>query len=158
MSHRNKTTPKQHLRSVTSTPGLQRSGIRKTSTASSPSLRAISTAEINRKASLQALNGRTMPATPSSDGSLDVGDMVNVPGDMYGTVRFIGTVRGKPGRFVGVELDQEFAAKGKNDGDVDGYGYLSVHSRAPKLTLALQHKVFPHRSPRGWHLPACPPC
>jgi len=157
MSHRNKTTPKQHLRSVTSTPGLQRSGIRKTSTASSPSLRAISTAEINRKASLQALNGRTMPATPSSDGSLDVGDMVNVPGDMYGTVRFIGTVRGKPGRFVGVELDQEFAAKGKNDGDVDGYGYLSIRSRIIMLTFALQHKVFPHRSPRGWHFLACPP-
>jgi hypothetical protein len=115
MSHRNKTTPKQHLRSVTSTPGLQRSGIRKTSTASSPSLRAISV----------------------SDGSLDVGDMVNVPGDMYGTVRFIGTVRGKPGRFVGVELDQEFAAKGKNDGDVDGYGYLRVGSRTSMLTSKL---------------------
>lgn len=134
MSHRNKTTPKQHLRSVTSTPGLQRSGIRKT-TASSPSLRSISTAEINRKASLQALNGRTMPATPVSNGSLDVGDMVNVPGDMYGTVRFIGSVRGKPGRFVGVELDQEFAAKGKNDGDVDGYGSFSTDSRTIMLTF-----------------------
>lgn len=52
---------------------------------------------------------------------LEVGDAVNVPGDMYGTVRFIGSVRGKAGRFVGVELDREFAAKGKNDGDVDGY-------------------------------------
>ena len=157
MSHRNKTTPKQHLRSVTSTPGLQRSGIRKTSTASSPSLRSITTAEINRKASLQALNGRTMPATPVSNGSLDVGDMVNVPGDMYGTVRFIGSVRGKPGRFVGVELDQEFAAKGKNDGDVDGYGCLRVKLRTSKLTSVLQHTVFPHRCPWGWHIPTCPP-
>ena len=157
MSHRNKTTPKQHLRSVTSTPGLQRSGIRKTSTASSPSLRSATQAEINRKASLQALNGRTMPATPVSNGSLDVGDMVNVPGDMYGTVRFIGSVRGKPGRFVGVELDQEFAAKGKNDGDVDGYGYASVCSRTSMLTFRSQHKVLPHRCPWSWHLPACPP-
>lgn len=157
MSHRNKTTPKQHLRSVTSTPGLQRSGIRKTSTASSPSLRSVTQAEINRKASLQALNGRTMPATPVSNGSLDVGDMVNVPGDMYGTVRFIGSVRGKPGRFVGVELDQEFAAKGKNDGDVDGYGYASVCSRTSMLTFRSQHKVLPHRCPWSWHLPARPP-
>jgi dynactin complex subunit len=45
---------------------------------------------------------------------------VNVPGDMYGTVKFIGSVRGKNGSFVGVELDREFAARGKNDGDVDG--------------------------------------
>lgn len=66
-----------------------------------------------------------MPATPASassaGGSLEVGDVVNVPGEMYGTVRFVGTVRGKAGRFVGVELDREFAAKGKNDGDVEGY-------------------------------------
>lgn len=65
-----------------------------------------------------------MPVTPAGNGSmagLEVGDMVNVPGDMYGTVRFVGSVRGKAGRFVGVELDREFAVKGKNDGDVDGY-------------------------------------
>jgi dynactin complex subunit len=54
--------------------------------------------------------------------SLEVGDSVNVPGDMYGTVRFVGSVRGKNGMFVGVELDRAFAAKGKNSGDVDGYG------------------------------------
>jgi dynactin complex subunit len=39
---------------------------------------------------------------------------------MFGTVKFIGSVRGKAGRFVGVELDAAFAARGKNDGDVDG--------------------------------------
>lgn len=54
------------------------------------------------------------------DTDLDVGDNVNVPGEMYGTVKFIGSVRGKNGRFVGVELDEAFAARGKNDGDVDG--------------------------------------
>lgn len=47
-----------------------------------------------------------------------------MPGDMYGTVRFVGNVRGKAGRFVGVELDREFAARGKNDGDVDGYARM----------------------------------
>lgn len=64
------------------------------------------------------------PKTPASGGmdDLEVGDAVNVPGEMYGVVKFIGTVRGKNGRFVGVELDRDFAARGKNDGDVDGYG------------------------------------
>lgn len=55
------------------------------------------------------------------DGELEVGDAVNVPGDMHGTVKFIGSVRGKDGRFVGVELAPQFASRGKNDGDVDGY-------------------------------------
>ena len=55
-----------------------------------------------------------------ADTDLCVGDVVNVPGDMHGTVKFIGTVRGKQGRFVGVELSREFAARGKNDGDVEG--------------------------------------
>ncbi len=49
-----------------------------------------------------------------------MGDAVTVPGDMYGVVRFIGTVKDKAGDFVGVELDRKFAARGKNSGDVDG--------------------------------------
>ena len=72
---------------------------------------------------MRALNGQSDPRTPAGKmegGELEVGDMVNVPGDMYGTVKFIGSVRGKSGRFVGVELGREFAARGKNDGDVDG--------------------------------------
>lgn len=106
--------------------GLQRPSY---GTASSPSLRASANAfsnDVNRKASLRALNGNTDPRTPASDtmDDLEVGDAVNVPGDMYGTVKFIGSVRGKNGKFVGVELDREFAAKGKNDGDVDGYAQL----------------------------------
>lgn len=123
--HNNKTTPKQQLRSVSSAntfpTNFQRPAIGRISKASSPSLRASAAAELNRKASLHALSG-TMPVTPSAmAGNLEIGDMVNVPGEMYGTVRFVGSVRGKPGRFVGVELDREFATKGKNDGDVDGY-------------------------------------
>nr|POF16772.1 hypothetical protein CFP56_72723 [Quercus suber] len=85
-----------------------------------PSLSA-STA-VSRKASLLALTGGIDPNTPGKmDGDLEVGDLVSVPGDMYGTVRFVGSVRGKSGRFAGVELSREFAARGKNDGDVDGY-------------------------------------
>ncbi|KOS18882.1 Dynactin subunit 1 [Escovopsis weberi] len=69
------------------------------------------------------------PATPrrASMESLSVGDVVDVPGGMNGTVRFVGTVEGKKGLFVGVELSADFASKGKNSGDVDGVSYFSTH-------------------------------
>ena len=53
--------------------------------------------------------------------NIEVGDPVDVPGGMTGTVRFVGMVRGKKGMFAGIELDREYAARGKNDGDVEGY-------------------------------------
>lgn len=49
-----------------------------------------------------------------------IGELVNVPGEMYGTVKFVGSVKGKPGRFIGVELSKDFASRGKNNGDVEG--------------------------------------
>ncbi|RAO72645.1 uncharacterized protein BHQ10_008657 [Talaromyces amestolkiae] len=61
---------------------------------------------------------------PSDD--IRVGDQVNVPGGMYGTVRFLGVVDGKPGRFAGIELATEHAARGKNNGDVDGRSYFNT--------------------------------
>lgn len=67
--------------------------------------------------------GKMMSYTPSrgADGEdLGVGDVVDVPGNMHGTVKFIGNVQGKKGTFAGVELSEEFAARGKNNGDVDG--------------------------------------
>lgn len=51
---------------------------------------------------------------------LGVGDTVDVPGGMHGIVKFIGEVKGKKGIFAGVELSREWAARGKNDGDVEG--------------------------------------
>jgi hypothetical protein len=45
---------------------------------------------------------------------------------MYGLVRFLGVVDGKPGRFAGIELAPEHAARGKNNGDVDGRSYFST--------------------------------
>ena len=72
------------------------------------------------------------PLTPASRGleggdlGLDVGDAVDVPGGMHGTVKFIGLVQGKNGVFAGVELSREYAQRGKNDGNVDGYGCLLV--------------------------------
>lgn len=105
--------------------GLQRPSYGNSVNGSSP---ANGNTAVNRKASLQALTGAAtpggIPKTPvlNTMGAEDlaVGDAVNVPGDMFGTVMFVGSVRGKAGRFVGVELDPAFAAKGKNDGDVDG--------------------------------------
>jgi hypothetical protein len=116
----------------TRTTGLQRPSYGASVNGSSPANGnnnlSASTA-VNRKASLQALTGAAtpggIPKTPGTNtmgggDDLAVGDAVNVPGDMFGTVKFVGSVRGKPGRFVGVELDRAFAARGKNDGDVDG--------------------------------------
>jgi dynactin complex subunit len=61
------------------------------------------------------------PLTPSRPfDDVTIGDVVDVPGNMLGTVRFIGTVQGKKGTFAGVELHREFASRGKNNGDVDG--------------------------------------
>lgn len=92
-------------------------------TASSPNLALAASTAIARKASLNALIGN--PSTPTgkmgADGQeIEIGDSVDVPGGMNGVVKFIGSVRGKPGVFAGVELSKKFAARGKNDGDVDG--------------------------------------
>lgn len=57
---------------------------------------------------------------------VQVGDLVNVPGGMYGTVKFLGSVAGKPGRFAGIELSTEHAARGKNNGDVEGRKYFTT--------------------------------
>jgi len=71
-------------------------------------------------------NSENMPITPGKFGmsvsshDIAVGDTVDVPGDMSGTVRFVGPVAGRKGVFAGVELHREFAARGKNSGDVDG--------------------------------------
>ncbi|KAJ5864273.1 uncharacterized protein N7529_006189 [Penicillium soppii] len=55
---------------------------------------------------------------------VQIGDVVNVPGGMYGTIKYLGSVSGKPGRFAGVELSSEHAQRGKNNGDVDGRKYF----------------------------------
>ena len=64
---------------------------------------------------------RTVNGDTVGNRNLEVGDVVDVPGGMHGTVKFIGEVRGKKGIFAGVELSREWAARGKNDGDVEGY-------------------------------------
>ncbi len=69
-------------------------------------------------------NSRTISDDKYANQNLEVGDMVDVPGMMHGTIKFIGEVKGKKGHFAGVELSKQFAAKGKNDGDVDGYASI----------------------------------
>lgn len=61
----------------------------------------------------------TTPGRPTAD-DVRVGDTVDVPGPMQGVVRFVGSVQGKKGTFAGVELHPDYAARGKNSGDVDG--------------------------------------
>jgi hypothetical protein len=64
--------------------------------------------------------GPLTPARGPAD-DLGVGDIVDVPGNMQGTVRFVGSVAGRKGTFAGVELHPQFDGRGKNSGDVDGY-------------------------------------
>ena len=77
-----------------------------------------------RKVSLNALTSQGGASRSASGGGgqdIEVGDTVDVPGGMYGLVKFVGSVAGKKGVFAGVELGKEYASKGKNDGDVDGW-------------------------------------
>ncbi|TKA82263.1 hypothetical protein B0A55_01702 [Friedmanniomyces simplex] len=117
---------------------LQRPSYGSASSAEKQGLSASTT--VNRKASFRALTGGQQPATPlgkMEGGELEVGDAVTVPGDMYGVVRFIGSVKDKAGDFVGVELDRKFAARGKNSGDVDGIKYFKTTVRGAGIFLPL---------------------
>jgi hypothetical protein len=81
-----------------------------------------------------------------AESSVALGDLVNVPGDMYGTVKFVGSVRGKQGKFIGVELAREFAARGKNDGDVDGIRYFDTDIPGAGIFLPV-HRAEKRQSP-----------
>jgi len=101
----------------------------KNSPGSSP---ASDSRDLARKATLNALTANLPAPKPpllgaperGMDGNQEmtgeVGDTVEVPGGMLGVVKYIGSVTGKAGVFAGVELSKEYAARGKNDGDVDG--------------------------------------
>ncbi|KAI2629733.1 hypothetical protein GGR54DRAFT_277178 [Hypoxylon sp. NC1633] len=89
------------------------------------------------------------PLTPgkSAPGSADdfaLGDNVEVPGNMTGVVRFIGSVAGRKGTFAGVELHPEFAARGKNSGDVDGVSYFTTSSAGSGIFVPI-NKLFKQR-------------
>ncbi|RKF64687.1 putative tip elongation protein 1 [Golovinomyces cichoracearum] len=82
-------------------------------------------------------NSRKMLPSPPHDSDLNLGDVVDVPGRMHGTVRFVGAVKKKNGIFVGVELSKEFSSKGKNSGDVDGVSYFSTSIPGAGIFLPL---------------------
>lgn len=73
--------------------------------------------------------------------SIKVGDTVTVPGDMYGTVKFVGTVANKKGVFAGVQLATEFAPRGKNSGDVDGKRYFATTIPGAGIFLPVEKAI-----------------
>ncbi|PGG95394.1 hypothetical protein AJ80_09971 [Polytolypa hystricis UAMH7299] len=73
---------------------------------------------------------------------IQVGDLVNVPGGMYGTIRFVGTVAGKPGRFAGVELAPEHAGRGKNNGDVEGRNYFTTSISGSGIFVPINNSKY----------------
>ena len=55
------------------------------------------------------------------DRIFELGDAIRIESlGMEGTLRFMGSIEGKPGIWAGVELAPGFAGRGKNDGTVDG--------------------------------------
>jgi predicted nucleic acid-binding Zn-ribbon protein len=73
--------------------------------------------------------------------NINVGDTVMVPGDMHGTVKFIGPVAGKKGTFAGVQLATEYAGRGKNSGEVDGKHYFRTTIPGSGIFLPLEKAV-----------------
>ncbi|KAI1914625.1 hypothetical protein LOZ58_002637 [Ophidiomyces ophidiicola] len=87
---------------------------------------------------------------------IQVGDLVNVPGGMYGTVKFLGPVDGKPGRFAGVELAHEHAGRGKNNGDVEGRSYFNTSVPGSGIFVPVNGKFVTRRMPGSPQTPAKP--
>ncbi|KAJ5555427.1 hypothetical protein N7535_007862 [Penicillium sp. DV-2018c] len=88
---------------------------------------------------------------------VQVGDVVNVPGGMHGTVKYLGSVAGKPGKFAGVELSAEHAARGKNNGDVDGRKYFTTSVPGSGIFVPMNNsKYVTRRSTSGISAPNTP--
>ncbi|KAF4547850.1 CAP-Gly domain-containing protein 2 [Elsinoe fawcettii] len=77
-----------------------------------------------------------MPA--SSDMSKHIGQRLSIKGELC-TVRYVGTVRGKPGKFLGVEWD--LAGRGKHDGSLEGNRYFTCRSRSDKCASFLKYDI-----------------
>ena len=70
-----------------------------------------------------------------------MGDKVEVPGGMHGTVKFIGPVDGKKGVFAGVQLAPEYAPRGKNSGEVDGKSYFKTSKPGSGIFLPVEKAI-----------------
>ncbi|KAK4176323.1 hypothetical protein QBC36DRAFT_187773 [Triangularia setosa] len=91
-------------------------------------------------------NTMPSPLTPGRLGAaggddVQVGDVIDVPGNMTGTIRFIGSVTGRKGTFVGVELHPDFAGRGKNSGDVDNVFYFRTKDPNTGIFLPVSKAV-----------------
>lgn len=66
-----------------------------------------------------------------------IGSKVTIPGSQgYGILRYYGPIRGKSGKFGGIELQGPIAAiRGKNSGDVEGVSYFEVETPMTGLFL-----------------------
>ncbi|KAL8923620.1 MAG: hypothetical protein Q9208_004567 [Pyrenodesmia sp. 3 TL-2023] len=124
-------------RSPASSDGSPRSALKPTQAIGSSPLTLVS------KKPTMAIN--TSHKAISGD-DLEVGDTVDVPGGMHGTIKFIGEVKGKKGIFAGVELSREWAARGKNDGDVEGTRYFTTSIPGAGIFLP-SNKAFKRASP-----------
>ncbi|KAJ4422132.1 hypothetical protein N0V82_003215 [Gnomoniopsis sp. IMI 355080] len=139
-------------------PSLQRKGSAAALSLTSSSLAALPDASDSyalatlNSSPAQSNNMAPSPLTPRAGASfasdLSVGDRVEVPGNMLGMVRFIGGVQGKKGIFTGVELLPEFAARGKNNGDVDGVSYFTTSIAGAGIFLPL-NKAIKRESPES---------
>ncbi|KAJ6026678.1 hypothetical protein N7499_004776 [Penicillium canescens] len=88
---------------------------------------------------------------------VQVGDVVNVPGGMHGTIKYLGSVAGKPGRFAGVELSAEHAQRGKNSGDVDGRKYFVTSTPGSGIFVPMNNnKYVTRRSTSNYSTPTTP--
>lgn len=59
-----------------------------------------------------------------SAGDAAIGDLVEVPGGWHGTVMYVGSVSGRSGQFLGVDLIALDADKGRHDGTYNGVSYF----------------------------------
>ena len=123
---------------------------------SSPTLN-FSSSTIARQASLSALTGASSPPPHDTMDSqdIDIGDLVDVPGGMHGTVKFVGSIRGKKGVFAGVELSRPFASRGKNDGAVDGTQYFTTSMPGAGIFLPV-HRALKRSSGTSDDFPLTP--
>ncbi|KAF7528659.1 hypothetical protein PCG10_010194 [Penicillium crustosum] len=87
---------------------------------------------------------------------VQVGDVVNVPGGMHGTVKYLGSVAGKAGRFAGVELSSEHAQRGKNSGDVDGRKYFTTSIPGSGIFVPMNNSKYVTRRSSNISTPTTP--
>lgn len=88
---------------------------------------------------------------------VQVGDLVNVPGGMHGTVKYLGTVASKPGKFAGIELASEYARRGKNNGDVEGRKYFSTGTPGSGIFVPMNNSKYVTRRFPASTVSAAPP-